>query len=75
MIFGEGFTDDVFIRRLKPVKKGAIRIGFKTLENINWSQNVKLAAIGCNYENPNELGSGCVARNLGQRLFQSTRTI
>ena len=58
LIFGEGFTDDVFIRRLKPVKKGAIRIGFKTLENINWSQNVKLAAIGCNYEDPNELGSG-----------------
>jgi len=31
LIFGEGFTDDVFIRRLKPVKKGAVRIGFLTL--------------------------------------------
>lgn len=57
LIFGEGFTDDVFIRRLKPIKKGAVRIGFKTLENINWSQNINLAAIGCNYEDPNKLGS------------------
>jgi 1-acyl-sn-glycerol-3-phosphate acyltransferase len=26
LIFGEGFTDDTFVRRLKPVKKGAVRI-------------------------------------------------
>ncbi|MBB78844.1 MAG: hypothetical protein CL844_07565 [Crocinitomicaceae bacterium] len=57
LIFGEGFTDDIFIRRLKPVKKGAIRIGFQTLENINWNQKISIAAAGINYSNPNKLGS------------------
>src|SRR5690554_1068762 len=36
LIFGEGFTDDVFVRRLKPLKKGAVRIGFETLESLEW---------------------------------------
>ena len=41
LIFGEGFTDDVFVRRLKPVKKGAARIGFGTLEAMNWEKDRK----------------------------------
>jgi len=52
LIFGEGFTDDVFIRRLKPVKKGAARIGFATLEAIDWKKKIYIATIGCNYSNP-----------------------
>ena len=32
LIFGEGVTDDKFVRRLKSLKKGALRIGFTTLE-------------------------------------------
>ncbi|MFK7786033.1 MAG: 1-acyl-sn-glycerol-3-phosphate acyltransferase [Crocinitomicaceae bacterium] len=58
LIFGEGFTDDTFVRRLKPVKKGAVRIGFKTLENINWKKNIYIAAVGCNYTFPNKMRSG-----------------
>lgn len=57
LIFGEGFTDDVFIRRLKPVKKGAVRIGFNALEEINWSKKIYLAAVGCNYSLPNRMRS------------------
>lgn len=57
LIFGEGFTDDTFIRRLKPVKKGAVRIGFLTLEKLNWKKKIYIAAVGCNYSNPNEIGS------------------
>lgn len=57
LIFGEGFTDDKFIRRLKPVKKGAIRIGFQTLENINWSKNIYICAIGVNYSDPSKMRS------------------
>lgn len=57
LIFGEGFTDDVFIRRLKPVKKGAVRIGFYTLEKLNWKKKVYIAAVGCNYSDPNEMRS------------------
>lgn len=57
LIFGEGFTDDEFVRRLKPVKKGAARIGFQTLESINWSKNIYMAAVGCNYSSRNTLRS------------------
>lgn len=57
LIFGEGFTDDVFIRRLKPVKKGAIRIGFNALEKLEWKKNIYVAAVGCNYSDPNLMRS------------------
>ena len=52
LIFSEGFTDDVFIRRLKPIKKGAVRIGFQSLEKINWKKKIYIQAIGCNYSDP-----------------------
>jgi hypothetical protein len=57
LIFGEGFTDDVFIRRLKPVKKGAVRIGFYSLEKLSWKKKIYIAAVGCNYSDPNEMRS------------------
>ncbi len=57
LIFGEGFTDDKFVRRLKPVKKGAVRIGFSALESMNWKKNVYMAAVGCNYSDPNQMRS------------------
>jgi 1-acyl-sn-glycerol-3-phosphate acyltransferase len=63
LIFGEGFTDDVFVRRLKPVKKGAARIGFTALESMQWKKKVYMAAIGINYGNPNYLGSDVVLSN------------
>jgi 1-acyl-sn-glycerol-3-phosphate acyltransferase len=57
LIFGEGFTDDVFVRRLKPIKKGAVRIGFAALDAMNWSEKVYLAAVGCNYSDPSRMRS------------------
>jgi len=57
LIFGEGFTDDVFIRRLKPIKKGAVRIGFTALEQLNWKKKIYIAAVGCNYSDPGEMRS------------------
>ncbi|MGB0933663.1 MAG: 1-acyl-sn-glycerol-3-phosphate acyltransferase [Lishizhenia sp.] len=63
MIFAEGFTDDTFIRRLKPIKKGAARIGFGALEACNWEKNIYLQATGCNYSHPNKLGSSMVISN------------
>jgi 1-acyl-sn-glycerol-3-phosphate acyltransferase len=53
LIFGEGFTDDTFIRRLKPVKKGAVRIGFTALEKLDWKKKIYIAAVGANYSRPN----------------------
>jgi hypothetical protein len=52
LIFGEGITDDVFERRLKPIKKGAIRIGFTALDDLNWSVPIKVQGLGINYSNP-----------------------
>jgi hypothetical protein len=63
LIFSEGFTDDVFIRRLKPIKKGAIRIGFGALEDMNWKKNVYIQAVGVNYSDPNTIGSDVVLSN------------
>ncbi len=63
IVFSEGFTDNKFIRRLKPVKKGAVKIGFTALEEINWSKKIYLQAIGVNYSDPNVLGSDCVVSN------------
>lgn len=57
LLFGEGFTDDVFIRRLKPVKKGAVKIGFQSLEALNWKKNIYMAAVGVNYTSPNRMRS------------------
>ena len=63
LIFGEGFTDDTFIRRLKPIKKGAVRIGFTTLEACNWEEDIYIAALGCNYSDPSRFGSDLLIKN------------
>lgn len=52
LIFGEGLTDDVFERRLKPIKKGAIRIGFTALEDLDWKYEIQVQGLGINYTNP-----------------------
>ena len=57
LIFGEGLTDDVFERRLKPLKKGALRIGFTALEATNWEKEIRIVAVGCNYSNPTVMRS------------------
>ncbi|MEY4991802.1 MAG: hypothetical protein RI948_675 [Bacteroidota bacterium] len=52
LIFGEGITDDIFERRLKPIKKGAIRIGFTALEDLDWKVEIRVQGLGLNYTNP-----------------------
>ena len=63
LIFGEGVTDDKFVRRLKSLKKGALRIGFTTLEACDWKEDIYIAAIGCNYSNPSRFGSDVLIKN------------
>ena len=63
IIFSEGFTDDVFIRSLKPIKKGAVRIGFGACEHLDWKKNIFVQAVGVNYADPNHLGSDVVISN------------
>ncbi len=63
LIFGEGFTDDTPILGLKPVKKGAVRMGFGALEACNWERTISICAIGVNYSERNTIGSEFVIYN------------
>jgi len=63
LIFGEGFTDDIPIRSLKPIKKGAIRMGFQALEAVNWETKIYISAMGANYSDRNTIGSDFVLVN------------
>jgi hypothetical protein len=42
---------------MKPLKKGALRIGFAALEATKWKKEIRLVAVGCNYTNPNVMRS------------------
>lgn len=52
ILFGEGYTDDVFIRSLKIIKKGPARIGFDTMEECDWNTDIKVQTISLNYSHP-----------------------
>ncbi len=62
-IFAEGYTDDVFVRSLKPVKKGAARLAFDYYVKHNWNTDLKVQAIGINYADPNEFRAEFVVSN------------
>ncbi len=57
LMFGEGITDDIFERRLKPIKKGAMRIGFTALEDLDWKVEIRVQGVGINYTNPGVMRS------------------
>ena len=63
LIFGEGYTDDVFIRSLKSLKKGPARIGFGAMESSNWEDDIKIQCSGINYADPNEFRSEVLIAN------------
>jgi len=63
MIFGEGYTDDVFVRSLKPLKKGAARMAFGKMELCNWEMDLKIIASGINYTDPNVFRSDVLVAN------------
>jgi hypothetical protein len=67
LIFGEGFTDDIPIRGLKPVKKGSIRMGFGALEAIDWKKNIYISGMGISYSDRNKIGSELVL-NTGPKI-------
>ncbi len=75
LIFGEGFTDDVFIRRLKPIKKGPARIGFIALEAMDWKKKVYVSMIGINYGQPNYLRSDVVIANSDRFCLNDYQTV
>lgn len=60
LVFGEGYTDDVFIRSVKPIKKGAARMGFTVMEASNWEADIKVQPLALNYSNPRYFRSDCL---------------
>ena len=68
IMFGEGYTDDVFIRRLKPLKKGPARIGFGTMDASDWELNIKIIPVGVNYTNPGVFRSD-VLTSYGKEIY------
>lgn len=60
IMFGEGYTDNVFIRRLKPIKKGPARLGFEAMVATNWEKNIKIIPVCANYANPGKFRSEIV---------------
>jgi len=67
ILFAEGFTDDVFIRRLKPIKKGSLRIGFFVCERLNWSKKIYIQPTGINYTDPSKFRSS-VLMSYGEKI-------
>ena len=63
LIFGEGLTDDIFVRRVKPLKKGALRIGFTALEACGWKKKIYISLVGINYTQANLYGSDILLSN------------
>lgn len=57
ILFGEGYTDDTFIRSLKIIKKGPARIGFDTMVECDWQTDIKVQALGLNYTHPKHFRS------------------
>lgn len=57
LVFAEGFTDDVFVRSLKPIKKGILRMAFQSLEAMNWREDVYVQTMGINYTHPKHFRS------------------
>lgn len=75
MIFGEGYTDDVFVRSLKPIKKGPARIAFGKMESCNWEMNLKIVASGINYVDPNEFRSDVLVSSSDPILIQDYKDL
>jgi glycerol-3-phosphate O-acyltransferase/dihydroxyacetone phosphate acyltransferase len=63
LLFGEGLTDDIFERRLKPIKTGAARMAFGAMEFHQWKIDLYIHCMGLNYENPTLLRGNLLIAN------------
>jgi hypothetical protein len=75
MIFGEGYTDDVFVRSLKPLKKGPARMAFGKMEIDNWKMDLKIVASGINYTDPNIFRSDVLIANSDPILVKDYKNL
>lgn len=62
LLYGEGFTDERFIRRVKKIKKGAARIAMGAESAYDFDLDLKIVPVGINYTNPEKLGGDLLIR-------------
>lgn len=67
ILYGEGFTDEQFVRRVKNLKKGAARIAIGAELTHNFELDLKIVAVGINYTNPEVLG-GDISINFAEPI-------
>lgn len=75
MIFGEGYTDDIFVRSLKPLKKGAARMAFGKMELDDWKIDLKIVASGINYTDPGIFRSDVLIANSDPIFVKDYKTL
>jgi hypothetical protein len=63
LLFGEGITDDIFERRLKPIKKGSARMAFGAMEYYDWNLDLSIQCLGLNYEDPTKMRGNLLIKN------------
>lgn len=60
LIFAESLTDEEFVRRVKPLKKGAARIAIGAEEANGWQMGAEIQCLGLNYTDPMKFRSDVV---------------
>lgn len=62
LLYGEGRTDERFIRRVKKIKKGAARIAMGAEVAYDFELDLKIIPVGINYTNPENFGGDLLIR-------------
>lgn len=57
LLFGEGFTDEIFVRRVKSLKKGPLRISLGAENKFDFKLGVNIVCVGLNYSDPEKFRS------------------
>lgn len=57
LLFGEGVTDEEFVRRVKSMKKGSMRIGLGAENKYDFKLGVNIICVGINYSDPRKFRS------------------
>lgn len=57
LLFGEGVTDEEFVRRVKTMKKGSMRIALGAERKFDFKLGVNIICVGINYSDPRKFRS------------------
>lgn len=62
LLFGEGVTDEEFVRRVKTMKKGSMRIALGAENKYDFKLGVNIICVGINYSDPRRFRSDMLIR-------------